>query len=562
MTKFEIITPSIAKVVDPQLKQLLRDKPLQDKNMFLSYRLNKIQNHLQKALLNHNYKYAIKLEKEQKELMQSLYRPISWIDNDNNEVYIRPGYIPYLDDSIKLTIQPESPYVEYKYNLPKPRPYPYYRPLKYTPYPYQLQALNLLLQHRHATVEMATGTGKTLLMIMLAQKLGLKTIIVTPFVSIFQQILDEFTYYFGSSAVGVYGGGKKKNPNARFVIAVSDSIANITSNHKDFEYFKSFEVAIFDEAHTLSAETLEAMAFGPLSEVPYRYFLTGTHTRPDGLTELLKAITGPVIMRYDTAQAIKDGYICPFKIKIINVPKPNYNDINIDEKDVLSVKRWYFLYNENIAKVIADNLMHNIIIPGDKNRRSSLILVNEIKQIYLLYKILYEQLQNYNMAHLRLNDLIAVAVSTTTEEAVIRAIIPESIKKKYRYVKNLAFYIKSNNLFLGDIEKSFIELIINSDISQSINDFNLGKKRILIGTSAISTGVNLFPTHFTFNWQGGSSEIACKQGAIGRSIRKLELSPYANLHEPKPFAIIIDFNVQNQPILYTMLKKRLKYYAE
>lgn len=557
MNKFELINPSVARVLDPQLRDFLMRNPIADKNDSIEYRLSRIRDNIRKATINGNSWYLNKLLKEAEELQKVLMRPITWVEN--GDVFIRPGYIPYLMDDIKLTVEPENGLV-YLYTLPKPRPYPMAKPLKYKPYPYQQKAVELLLTMRHATIESATGTGKTIMIVMLAQKLGLKTIVVTPFVPIFEQIYEEFVYYFGSGSVGVYGGGKKKNPRANFVIAVSDSIASINpEDEKAMEYFKGFDVAIFDEAHTLSAETLEAMAFGPLAHIPYRYFFTGTHTRPDGLNNLLQAITGPVVMRYKTKDAIADGVICPFKVRVIDVESDYEGEI--DKKDVMAVKRAHFLYNNNIAKAIADTIVRNVVV-GDK-KRSALVLVSEIRQIYLLYKALLRALQGVDVGK-NVFDVMAVATSTISKEAVIKAILPDSVRKKIgRRIKSANFVNAVKNAGLLEPEDwEFVEFIEKSSIPQSIEDFNMGRKRVLVGTTAISTGVNIFPTHLTFNWQGGSSEVTCKQGAIGRSVRRLDLSPYKEYHDPKPFSLIIDFNVKGQPILYNMLKKRLQYYEE
>lgn len=558
MIKFKVLNPSET-IVLGDLAEYLKKNPIKDTNTSLEYRLKQIKEQIAKATYNGNTWFVNKLLKEAEEIKTKMVRPISW-EKDGN-VYIRTGFIPYLEENVKLLVEKEDG-IEYEYTMPKPRPYPFKNNLKFQPYEYQRKAVELLLQRRHATVESATGTGKTLMIVMLAQKLGLKTLIVTPFVSIFNQIVKEFEYYFGEKSVGVYGGGRKKNLNANFVIAVSDSIANLQEGDKDWDLFKDFQVSIFDEAHTLSAETLEYMAFGPLKNIPYRYFLTGTHTRPDGLNNLLNAITGPVVMSYKTKQAIEDGYITPFKIKILDVDKSPVFLQN--EKDPMAVKRHHFLYNPNISSLIADISIGNLFKKNESGdfieaKKGILILVSEVKQIYYVYEKIDNLLRALNI-NKTAKDIVAIASATTSKDQAIKSILPPN-KSFLGKKKNLTSLVKE----LGIFEESvwdFIDYLSNSDINTSIEDFNMGKKRILIGTSAISTGVNLFPTHITINWQGGSSEIVCKQGAIGRSVRKLELSPYKEYHEPKPFSLIIDFNVRGVPILYSMLKKRMSYYEE
>jgi superfamily II DNA or RNA helicase len=100
------------------------------------------------------------------------------------------------------------------------------------------------------------------------------------------------------------------------------------------------------------------------------------------------------------------------------------------------------------------------------------------------------------------------------------------------------------------------------DSAEQIERFNKGEIKVLIGTRAIATGTNIFPTHNTINLMGGNSEIITKQGAMGRSTRKLEKSKYKEYHKPKLFSMIYDFDVKGNKILESQLKNRIKYYEE
>jgi hypothetical protein len=62
------------------------------------------------------------------------------------------------------------------------------------------------------------------------------------------------------------------------------------------------------------------------------------------------------------------------------------------------------------------------------------------------------------------------------------------------------------------------------------------------------------------NWQGGTSEIRTKQGAVGRSVRKLEISKFAEFNPPKTKAIIYDFNVKGIMAMVRHLKIRVGFY--
>jgi hypothetical protein len=85
---------------------------------------------------------------------------------------------------------------------------------------------------------------------------------------------------------------------------------------------------------------------------------------------------------------------------------------------------------------------------------------------------------------------------------------------------------------------------------------------VLIGTSCIATGTNIFPTHQTCNWVGGSSEIKTKQGAIGRSVRLSKHNPWAAKVLPKEVSHIFDFDVFDVPVMVKHLEDRIDYYKE
>ena len=196
--------------------------------------------------------------------------------------------------------------------------------------------------------------------------------------------------------------------------------------------------------------------------------------------------------------------MCRLKFTILKTFSPSTKV----KKDPIDCKREHFLYNKNIAQLAAKiaNASWNV------KQQSTLILVEELKQIHLI------------------KDLIQVPF----------AYVHSGAKK--------------------EAEKWGLEYI--KDQQGQIDKLNTGKVRVLIGTSAIATGTNIYPTHNTINWMGGGSEIRTKQGPMGRSTRILEISKYKDFHQPKPFCMIYDFRVMEQPILDKQLIKRAKYYQE
>jgi hypothetical protein len=89
-----------------------------------------------------------------------------------------------------------------------------------------------------------------------------------------------------------------------------------------------------------------------------------------------------------------------------------------------------------------------------------------------------------------------------------------------------------------------------SDIAGAVERFNKGETKVIIGTSAISTGVDLVPVGCLIYLQGGKSEVGIKQ-AIGRGTRK-----FAGLSD----FWVIDFNIVGSTPLERHCNERIKLY--
>lgn len=372
----------------------------------------------------------------------------------------------------------------------------------YEPYDYQSKSNDLLLKIKHGCVSLPTGAGKSYLLQLIAKNSGLKIAVVTPSASIFGQLLNEFTELFGKEMVGGFGNGKK-DVTKKITICINKSLTNLKENSKEYAFFASKEMICVDESHTFAAETLEEVCHGVFSDVPYRLFFSATQTRGDGSEKLLYSIIGRCVYEMTIDEAIQKGYLCPLQFTVVKTHSPS----TLNPRDVMENKREHFLYNRNIAEIaskIANAKWRSL-------QESTLILVEELYQIKMLTKLL---------------------------------------EVPYGYVHAAS---KKEALQFG------LEAV---DCAEQIERFNKGEIKVLIGTRAIATGTNIFPTHNTINFMGGNSEIITKQGAMGRSTRKLENSKYKQFHKPKPYSMIYDFDVKGNRILESQLKNRVKYYEE
>ena len=387
---------------------------------------------------------------------------------------------------------------------PIPKKMAWKHPPKFTLYPYQEESWMKLLAEKHGNVSLCTGSGKTKTIIQLCRETGFNAAIIAPSKTIFYELIGEFEHYLGKSNVGTFGDSKKKI-GKKITICIGDSLSNVKEGTVEWDFFSKIEAIYIDESHAWGSESMEGVCHGILSNASYRWFFSGTQVRGDGSQILLDSIIGKQVHELTTEQAVLGGYISPHKFNIVEIESSNPN---FQSKDALAMKREHILRNKNICSFVAK--LSNAVV--ESKGEQVLVLVEELQQISDLVKLLTVP---YSVAH--------------------------SETKSFRLLE------------LG---------LTKVDVSENIELFNKGISKVLIGTSCIRTGCNIYPVNHCVNWVAGASEVATRQGCVGRSVRFAHQNPWAKNCGPKPFATIWDFDVPNQYVLKSHLQKRLSYYEE
>lgn len=389
-------------------------------------------------------------------------------------------------------------------NYPTPKKVAWNKPLPFQLHDYQEISAERLVEEKHSSVELCTGAGKSAILLKVCRETGFRTAIIAPSRSIFNELLEKFEHHLGKANVGAFGDGKKRI-GKKFTICIGDSLSNVKPGTKEWEFFSTLDMLCVDESHTWGAETLEDLCHGIFADLPYRLFFSGTQTRGDGAEKLLQSIIGKTVHTLTTKEAKEKGYICDHDFKIVSIESSNPN---YAVADPLEMKRVHFLNNRNIAAFIAKLVNAEAMT----YRRQSLILVEELSQLAMILPLLK-----------------------------VPTVIAHSESKKERLAE------------LG---------LTKVDPAESVDKFNRGEAMALAGTSCIATGTNIFPTHNTFNWVGGASEIKTKQGTVGRSVRKHENNPYKDKCLVKEKASIWDFNVYDIEVMVKQLEDRISYYKD
>jgi superfamily II DNA or RNA helicase len=381
------------------------------------------------------------------------------------------------------------------YLIPMPQLVAYEHTPPYKPYDYQEEMVSKLLERFHASVEAATGLGKSFCITLLAKRLGLKTLVMAPSISIAEQLYADFKNYFGLRKVGKFFGGKKESQKL-FVIAVAASLTKVHPNDEYYSDLKNTQVFIADESHLCPAATLEKICTDLLANVPYRYFFSGTQLRNDGLDLLLEGIVGPRVFEMTVEQGVEAGYLARPSFRMVKIE----SDISYTSADANKMTRVHMYYNKKLNK-IAGSLASSIASTG----KQVLILIDELEQF------------TYLLPHFR--HPVALAHGGVTKENASK------IPPQYH----------------------------ESDPNALVKKFNEGQVPILVGTSCISTGTDVRNNQATIYLVGGKSEIAVRQGAIGRSTR---IVPGIG----KKSCMVFDFDVINIPVLHKHAKVRAKIY--
>lgn len=238
--------------------------------------------------------------------------------------------------------------------VPKSNPKTNKAKFLHKPYASQQKVADLInTRYVRGTISMPTGTGKSMVIALIAAKLQVKTLIVVPNLEIKKQLKESFSEIF-------------ENMN-NIDIENIDSAALMNKN--------DYDCLIIDEAHHVAAKTYQTLNKLKWNNIYYRFFVTATPFRNKNEEALLfQAIAGDVIYRLSYQQAVNEGYIVPVDGYYIEIPR----------KDV-DLNGWQQVY----SKLVVNNDDRNAIIASlllnlDEQGKSTLCLVKEVNHGLIL----------------------------------------------------------------------------------------------------------------------------------------------------------------------------------
>lgn len=228
-----------------------------------------------------------------------------------------------------------------------------------TPYPEQIDSVVECLKGSRGILQMPTGFGKSITMVLLVHTLGLKTLIVVPNRELKRQLRSTFDLLLKGSSSNVT------------IENVDSPALNRSGDH---------DCLIIDEAHHAAASTYRKLNSKAWNNIYYRYCFTATPWRSNEEEHLLmQSVTGEVLYSLSFKTCVEKGYVLPIEAYYVELPKKQYKG-----------STWQQVYSELVVNNEPRNeVISNLLLKLQSKETSSLFLVKEVMHGYnVLKKIL------------------------------------------------------------------------------------------------------------------------------------------------------------------------------
>ncbi len=166
---------------------------------------------------------------------------------------------------------------------------------------YQEEATAAMLGHLQGILQAATGAGKTTMALYIASQLQQKSLILCHRQNLLSQWRNECRHFLGFDPC-IICGGLKQDSGAPLHIGMVQTIQRMPD-----EYLQQFGLLIIDETHhTPANQFLSAVNRCPAR---YRFGLSATPYRIDGLDFLIEAGCGPIWHKVESTDLFQAGQL-------------------------------------------------------------------------------------------------------------------------------------------------------------------------------------------------------------------------------------------------------------
>jgi len=301
--------------------------------------------------------------------------------------------------------------------------------MKLTPYYFQIDAVNTMFEYYmsedpgHALIVLPTGTGKSLLQSMIAERMitdypECRILFLTHKKDLIEQNYNELITNLGLVNAGIYSAGLNCRDTDNQIL-----FAGIQSVHKKALELGCFNLIIVDEAHLISnkAETMYRRFLDDMfKQAPYCKVvgLTATEYRSDTglLTEGENKIFDEVIYKYPLYKAIKEGYVCK-PIGKAGIVKPDVSGVHKRAGDYIESELAAVCDNDIIIKKAVTE-----IIELTQDRHHILLFCVSIEHAIHVCEEMRRQGADCEVVHSKITDAERARITTGFKQGTIRAV--------------------------------------------------------------------------------------------------------------------------------------------
>lgn len=165
---------------------------------------------------------------------------------------------------------------------------------------YQENIINIFMSNLEkggGLLEIPCGRGKTVMALAIAQKIGLKTLVIVHKTFLADQWIERIEQFLPNAKVGRIQGQIIDIEGKDIVIGMLQSLSMKEYPHT---LFQDFGLTIVDEVHHIAAEVFVRSLFQIVTK--YVLGLSATMQRKDGLTKVFKMFLGDVIYKEKTIE--------------------------------------------------------------------------------------------------------------------------------------------------------------------------------------------------------------------------------------------------------------------
>ncbi len=220
---------------------------------------------------------------------------------DDDGLHLGRGFLPEL-----LELAPCIEVIDERTVAPSP-----VEPLAVEMRPYQVRAVDSALEHEQGIVEAPTGSGKTVIGLEVIRRRGRRALILAHTRELLNQWRERVRDMLGVDP-GIIGGGQWQE-GEQVTVAMFQTLSRRPADTERMA--RGYGLVVVDECHHVPAATFaRTLALLPCR---YRYGLTATPYRRDGLTPLLRLLIGPTVARVTASEVEAARGIVPAVIRPI-----------------------------------------------------------------------------------------------------------------------------------------------------------------------------------------------------------------------------------------------------